>query len=57
MTDEEMLLANGPATITALQQEIDKWRTAFDRLLTLTGDRITLNDLYEAGFTIGLEPL
>lgn len=57
MTSEELLLANGPATITALQEEIDKWRTAFDRLLTLTGDRITLNDLYEAGFTIGLEPL
>ena len=57
MTDEEMLLANGPATIAALQEEIDKWRAAFDRLLTLTGDRITLNDLHKAGFTIELDSL
>lgn len=57
MTDEErLLLANGPATIAALQEEVERWRTAVDKLLTIAGDRVSLNDLYEAGFTIGLEP-
>lgn len=57
MTKEESLLANGQNTILALELELNRLKYCTNRLLELAGQRITLHDLFEAGFSIELDPL
>lgn len=43
--------------ILALELELKRWKFCVERLLVLAEKRITLHDLFDAGFSVNLDPL